>query len=97
MALAQEVDDPWKLQGEAHFHAGATALAAGDRDEACDRFFAAYRAFDGELRYTFHAKILWRKLRQEPHWPPWIPAMPVEVSDPWEVQSEEDGSPTAVY
>ncbi|HUU84069.1 MAG TPA: protein kinase [Phycisphaerae bacterium] len=95
-ALADAADDSWKLLAEMDFHAGAMALAAGDRDAARSRFLDAYRAFDGEQRYTYHVRILWQKLLQEPDWPPWIPATLVEASDPREDQGEEDGSLPAI-
>ena len=72
-ALTDEIAKPWSLRGEAHFHAGAIALAAGRRSDAISHFFRAYRAFDGEEKCTFHAKIVSVRLQQTPSWPSWIP------------------------
>lgn len=74
-ALAEGVVKPWSLRGEAHFHAGAIALASGRRSDASNHFFRAYRAFDGEEKCTFHAKIVCVRLRQTPDWPAWIPVV----------------------
>ncbi len=73
-ALAAEADQPWKLWGESAFHAGVMHLADGDRTAALAAFEQAYRSFDGELRYTFHAKVLRNMLRSDSAWPWWIPA-----------------------
>jgi len=74
--LSDEVTTPMKLLGEAHFHAGANALAAGQRDEAFGHFTGAYRSFDGELEYTFHAKTILERMRNDPDWPLWLPLSP---------------------
>jgi len=58
VALAGETGAPWKLSGEADFHAGVMLLAAGDRERARERLLKAYRSFDSEQRYTYHAKLL---------------------------------------
>ncbi len=71
--LADQVEAPWKLMGEARFHAGAGSLGIGKRKEAADLFFEAYRAFDGAQRYTFHARIIVEKLSAGNGWPGWIP------------------------
>ena len=71
-ALAAEVDGPWRLSGEAHFHHGALQLARGDRTAALASFQRAYRSFDSELRYTFHAKLAYIRMEGDPSWPAWI-------------------------
>ena len=68
-----EPDWPRQLRAEAHFHAGARALASGERDRAGYHFLTARDAHDSELRYTFHAAIVWEKLQEDPEWPSWIP------------------------
>ena len=70
--LATQVVTPWKLWGEAYFHAAAARLADGDRAGALDGFHRAYRSFDGERGYTFHARLLHGKMRANLLWPPWI-------------------------
>ncbi len=70
--LAGEAESPWKLWGEAYFHAAALRLSDGDRRGALEDFTRAYRSFDGERRYTYHAKTICRKMRHDPAWPPWI-------------------------
>ncbi|MEW6249653.1 MAG: protein kinase [Planctomycetota bacterium] len=69
--LANATAAPWKLAGEAAFHAAAARLAAGDRTRAEALFADAYRSFDGEEGYTYHAKLIWWKLRENPRWPAW--------------------------
>ncbi|MBU0616098.1 MAG: protein kinase [Planctomycetes bacterium] len=80
-ALAEETDSPWKLWGEAHFHTAALWLARGDREAALDGFRRAYRSFDGELRYTYHGKLISTRMQQDPTWPPWIPAQGSSTPD----------------
>ena len=70
--LAREADAPWKLWGEAYFHAAALQLAAGDREAAEESFAQAYRSFDGELRYTYHARLILTKMQTAPAWPAWM-------------------------
>jgi len=70
--IADQADTPWKLMGEAHFHAGAKALALGRRGEAINDFFEAYRSFDGALNFTFHGRMLAEKMTADPNWPEWI-------------------------
>ncbi|UCE59033.1 MAG: protein kinase [Phycisphaerales bacterium] len=65
---------PWRLQGEADFHAGAKALACSRRDEASAYFSKTYRSFDGSMNYSFHAKLIFEKLQADRDWPDWIPA-----------------------
>ncbi len=71
--LAGATEMPWRLLGEADFHAGAKLLAAGDRKGAKERFSSAYRSFDGWVNYTFHGRMLEVKLNHDPNWPGWIP------------------------
>jgi tetratricopeptide (TPR) repeat protein len=73
-ALAEEAPTPWRLWGEAHFHAAAMRLAEGDREAALAGFMRAYRSFDGERRYTYHAKLICIQMQRDPSWPAWIPA-----------------------
>ncbi len=81
MKLADQIGQPWKLRGEAYFHAAARLLADGDRDQALDRLAKAYRSFDGELRYTFHAKLIYVQMQQNPAWPTWSAVSWKQVSD----------------
>jgi serine/threonine protein kinase len=74
-SLAEAVAAPRKLWGEADFHAAALALAEGDRAEALESFRRAYHSFDSEERYTYHAKLICTRMRQDPTWPPWIAAL----------------------
>ena len=71
-ALAKQGERPWKLWGAAYFHDGARRLVNDDRAGARARFQQAYRAFDGELHYTYHAKLIGTRMQQDPAWPPWI-------------------------
>jgi hypothetical protein len=73
VTLADESDQPWKLRGEADFHFAAMRLADGDREEALRGFERAYRSYDAETRYTFHALLIYRKMLWDEHWPTWIP------------------------
>ena len=70
--LAEETDLPWRLWGEAYFHASALWLAEGDRAAALEGFQRAYRSFDSEQRYTYHAKLIFNKMREVTSWPAWI-------------------------
>jgi len=72
--LAEAVAAPRKLWSEADFHAAARALAKGDRTAALESFSRAYRSFDSEERYTYHAKLICTKMQQDPTWPSWITA-----------------------
>jgi len=80
-ALAEEATSPWKLWGEAHFHAAALRLAWGDRQGALEGFQRAYRSFDGELRYTYHGKLICTKMLQDPDWPSWIRTSGDQIRD----------------
>jgi serine/threonine protein kinase/predicted Zn-dependent protease len=101
-ALAEGVGAPRKLWGEADFHAAALALAEGDRRAALEDLLRAYRSFDGEERYTFHAKLIRTRMQQDPAWPSWIPVSwdnrqePLTDGEaerpPWSASDEEGGS-----
>ena len=65
---ANKTSDPPKLLGEAHFHAAALKLADGDRAGAAEELEQAYRAFDDERRFTYHARILWDRMAHKPRW-----------------------------
>lgn len=80
-ALAAEVASPRKLWGQAHFHAAARRLAKGDRTGALAGFRRAYRCFDGERRYTYHAKLICTRMQQDPTWPSWIAQLPDDTPD----------------
>jgi tetratricopeptide (TPR) repeat protein len=87
-ALAAEATSPWKLWGEAYFHAAARWLAQGDRMSALEGFRRAYRSFDGEQRYTYQAKLVCIKMQEDPAWPSWIaasgdavPALPTDQDE----------------
>lgn len=63
---------PWKLTGEVQFHEAARHLAEGRRGQAFDAFDAAFRSFDNQRRYTFHAKLFRVKMQLDPQWPSWL-------------------------
>ncbi len=68
--LADEVAAPWKLWGEAYFHVAALNWAAGEQELAVEQMREAYRAFDGEQRYTYQALALlgfWTEKRAGQH------------------------------
>lgn len=69
LALAAQTEQPFRLAGEAQFHAAARALAAGDRETARQMFGAAVRCYDSQVRYTYHAQVVYQKLEQDPQWP----------------------------
>lgn len=71
-ALADTHPKPWKLLGEAYFHGGIMALAHGDRKSALSLLSRAIRSHDSEQRYTFHAKIIVQRLRDDESWPEWF-------------------------
>jgi hypothetical protein len=71
--LAEQTTTPWKLWGEAHFHAAARRLSLGDRAGALQGFARAYRSFDSEERYTYQGKLIYQRMQTDPTWPPWIP------------------------
>ncbi len=71
-AQADAVESPWKLWGEARFHDAVRLLAQGHREPAEEEFEHTYRSFDNEQRYTYHARVICGRLRQEASWPEWI-------------------------
>jgi serine/threonine protein kinase len=71
VALADAADRPWRMLAEAHFHRAVRALAEGDRSAARASLHEAYRAFDGEQRYTYDARLLLEKL-ENGTWPVWL-------------------------
>ena len=71
-SLVADTDQPWVLLAQADFHRAAQSLAAGDRETAETLLASAYRSFDGELGYTYHARLLQTKMQQNPAWPAWI-------------------------
>ncbi len=75
-AIAAESPRPWKLMGEAWFHAGLKSLAAGDRAAATAALQQSYQSFDSALDFSFHSRILLVKLAADPQWPMWIPPVP---------------------
>ncbi len=79
LALARDEDKAWRMRGEASFHAALVALSNDNRGEAMELLEQAYRSFDSELDYTFHAKVLLRQFEQEEGWPAWIPSSGVDL------------------
>lgn len=73
LGMAQAAPQPWRLRGEAEFHAAAMALAAGDRPAALAGFTRAWRSYDAAIRYTYHGELIARKMLLDPRWPRWIP------------------------
>jgi tetratricopeptide (TPR) repeat protein len=69
LRLADASDQPRKLKAEAYFHAAMDALGRGQRDRALSLLEDTVHCFDSEIRFTFHAKALWRRLEGEPNWP----------------------------
>jgi serine/threonine protein kinase len=72
LLLAEGADQPWRLTGEAEFHAAAMALTAGDRSAALEGFMRAWRCYDSATRYTYHGELIARKMQADPQWPAWI-------------------------
>ncbi len=87
-ALAAGVDEPWKLLGEAAFHRAAWAMARGEREIALEALTVAYRSFDNEQRYTYHAKLILHKMQIDRAWPPWNPLLLSVVSENTRVDRE---------
>ena len=71
--MVADAPAPWRLWGEAAFHGAAIRLAEGDRVGALEGFLRAYRSFDSERRYTYHAKLLTASMQADRTWPAWIP------------------------
>ncbi|MCK4659445.1 MAG: serine/threonine protein kinase, partial [Phycisphaerae bacterium] len=80
LAETADVHEAYKLEGEAYFHAAVLKLVSGDRTGAGHDFEEAYRSFDNQRRYTFHAQVIRMKMRQDQDWPPWIARVPHPVS-----------------
>ncbi len=68
-SFAASSPSPWQLLGEAHFHDAARRLSLGERSEALDSFRKAYRSFDSEQRYTYHTKMILKRMEQNALWP----------------------------
>jgi tetratricopeptide (TPR) repeat protein len=62
----------WRLQGEACFHDAARLVSAGKREKALELFRRAYRSFDSEQGYTYHAKVILKRVAEGASWPWWI-------------------------
>ncbi|MBN2448669.1 MAG: tetratricopeptide repeat protein, partial [Phycisphaerae bacterium] len=69
--LADQTDAPWKLWGEAFFHTALWDLSAGNRAACVAELRRAHRSFDGEINYTYHARLLLVKMQQNSSWPTW--------------------------
>jgi hypothetical protein len=72
LLVAKESDQPWRLTGEAEFHAAAMALSARDRSTALEGFTRAWRCYDSATRYTYHGELMVRRMQADLQWPPWI-------------------------
>ncbi len=68
-----------KRVAEACFHAACIALGDADRERARELFARAVACYDGEQAYTFHAKAILVRMRDDPHWPSWFSADRDEV------------------
>ena len=89
MTLVTDDSFQWKMRGEADFHAAAASLAVGDRKTALEYLWKAFRSFDSEQAYTFHAKILLEKMERDSGWPGWIPVFTLDFQGADPVQLEE--------
>jgi serine/threonine protein kinase/tetratricopeptide (TPR) repeat protein len=69
--MAESAHQPWKLWGEAYFHHGVLQLATARDAAARDSIRKAFRSYDSEMRYTYHAKIIWQRMLDDPDWPSW--------------------------
>ncbi len=61
---AAESERPWMLSAEVDFHAAALRFAAGNDAQALELLDRSFRSFDDQVRYTFHAQALRKKLTQ---------------------------------
>jgi serine/threonine protein kinase/predicted Zn-dependent protease len=96
-ALAEKSPSAAGLWGEANFHAAILHLVQGDATGARALLRRAYQSFDGEERYTYHARILLIKMEENPSWPPWLEVSCNEVSgDQSEQVSDDSGGPRPV-
>jgi hypothetical protein len=57
-AFASEVTQPWRLAGEAYYHLGIQQIASGNDEVGRALLGRALRTFDGEQRYSYHARVL---------------------------------------
>ncbi len=71
-ALIAAAPQPWRLKGEAAFHEAVRRLVTGERASALAELVAAYRTFDGEQRYTYHARLLLQRAENDGDWPRWL-------------------------
>lgn len=96
LSLIHETPRAWRLSGEVHFHVGIRALAQGRREDALSLLAAAYRSFDGERRYSYHARVLLRRSENSGDWPPWLAVSSVGQTDAVELAASltsEEGVP----
>lgn len=92
VTIATESPKPWKLMGEAWFHAGLKSLAAGDRSTAAAALQQSYQSFDSALGFSFHSRILVIKLSADPQWPSWIPSVPAAEQLPFLLPGHSGGA-----
>lgn len=92
-AIAAASPKPWKLMGEAWFHAGLKSLAAGDRAAAVTALQQSYQSFDSALDFSFHSRILLVKLAADPQWPKWIPPVPPTEQLPFRLPGHSGKTP----
>ncbi|MBK9126973.1 MAG: serine/threonine protein kinase [Phycisphaerales bacterium] len=81
-ALIAESPQPWRLRAEVLFHDAIRRLASGDRRGAEAGLIGAYRSFDGERRYTYHARLLLGRLQENRAWPWWLAVSSLEPAEP---------------
>jgi tetratricopeptide (TPR) repeat protein len=82
--LEEENDKPLiprRLLGQAHFHAGAKALAAGHRDRAMVAFEKAHRSCDGSTNSSYHGRLMLEQLSRKAGWPAWISVVPEDETE----------------
>ena len=70
--LASAAKQGWRLSAEADFHLAALRLAEGNHADADRLFELAYRSFDSERRYTYHARLILVQMRKNMDWPEWL-------------------------
>ncbi len=73
VAVNESAESPRGYRAEALFHTAVEALASGDRTTALDLLTKAQECYDGELGYTYHAKVIRERMRGLPDWPRWVP------------------------
>jgi len=81
-ALIAESPQPWRLRAELLFHDAIRRLASGDRRGAEAGLIGAYRSFDGERRYTYHARLLLGRMQENRDWPAWLAVSSVGPAAP---------------